>query len=257
MSTAGEAVLLRAADRAFEELRPNWESAWLEPLTEAGGWTRVFRIGPGYVSGMQLPGRFEMHSVLEEIILLEGKIDFDGYYTVQAPAVIIHPPYWVHPSSQLYDPDGTSLMLIKLSAPVDFVDEAIPDGWNGVEYFSTEPACRYDGPRGEGITGLELAKAAWVEGPGGLATAVQWENPAANRLTSIVRVPAGWSGPLALGRMEAHEGDLDELYLMQGQLAGEGISLEAGDYFRGPTPFARGARSDGGALAVRWTPLRA
>jgi anti-sigma factor ChrR (cupin superfamily) len=90
---------------------------------------------------------------------------------------------------------------------------------------------------------------AWVPTPlPGVKIKSLYVDSARKYLTSLVSLEAGATYP-------AHRhGDVEEFYVLQGELFGEGINVRAGDYCRSEPGSIHGdAKTDAGALLLVWS----
>ncbi|GIW07930.1 MAG: hypothetical protein KatS3mg060_2735 [Dehalococcoidia bacterium] len=245
-------------DLPVERVRPELSYVRLTDDPATGGWTRLLIRPAGHVNSRDQPHRLEYHTAQEEIVVLEGSVTFGDYYRATALAYLNHPPFWLHPAEQRFDPLVDTVMLIRLSKPIDTTYLPIPDGWDGREFFAKES----DEPRGVAISALQLDEVRF--GPllrdgeaSGDEAGVLWHNPADGVVTWLWRIPRGWRGA---GDPWQAAGASDELYVLAGDLTtvydGRTVRLTAGSYYCAPDEFSDGGReahSEGGLLAVRWS----
>ncbi|MFN8533294.1 MAG: hypothetical protein U0556_07085 [Dehalococcoidia bacterium] len=225
---------------------------------DSGGWTRLLIRPAGRVGGGGRTHHFEYHTPQEEIFVLEGSVAFGDFYRADALAYLNHPPYWLHPAEQRFDPHRDTRMLIRLTKPIDTTYLPMPDDWDGREYFAEESGT----PRGVAISALQLDLVRY--GPvlrDGLASGeeagVLWHSPAEGLVTWLWRLPPGWQG---VGDPWQVDGASDELYVLSGDLTtnhgGQRVQLRTGSYYCYPGVLYDGGReahTDRGLLAVRWS----
>lgn len=232
-----------------------WSPLRLSSDPASGGGTKLFRIVPGYLGGADHAGEFEYHPGQSENILIEGDIDFGGYYRVAAPVYLNHPPFWVHPAEQRFDPTGDTLLLLRTASKIETSYVPIPDGWDGREFFARETGI----PRGVPRISLDAARFEPVlrDGwPSGEEAAVLWIDPASQITAWLLRLPPGWRGD---GPPTRSTGS-DEMFVLSGDLTtvhdDRPVRLEKGSYYCYPDEVMEGgdqAHSENGFLAIRWT----
>ena len=209
----------------------------------------VLTFPPGYRHRYADRG-FEYHSCHEEIVLLEGHLEFGPWYSCRALAYLNHPPYWVHPADQRTAVGAT--MLVRIEGPVDFGFEPIPPDWDGVEYLSAAAPVR---SRARGVSRVELDDLPWepVTLPDGQPVGIEakhlWDDPDDGWVTWLMRAPAGWH--TRGGRIRSGG---EELFLLEGDLTIEGVGeLSGRSYYCDPDRIVTGKATRSGCLAIRWT----
>jgi hypothetical protein len=226
-----------------------------DPATDAI--TYVSEIPVGYRRQVEVDhrrehpaGRFEFHHCHEEGFILAGRYDFGGWYDWNALSYLNHPSTWVHPADQ-HAPDGARLIM-KMSAPLDFVYRDIPSDWDGVE-FPADPE-RAGGHRG--VSSRPLDPDGGRPDRTGRRWQRLWHDVVNGWTTWLVVVPPSWRGS-GDGRTAAGG---DELFLLSGdvrtRVGGDLVDLREGDYVCDTDRFEDGGateRSGTGCLMIRWT----
>ncbi len=253
----------------YEEHAEPWQWNW-QPGTErtvmsvdeeTGGSTYLVRFPPGYERPdyRKRPAdqaeKFEWHSCHEEIFCLEGHIRFGDWYVLPEMGYLNHPPRWVHPADQ-YSEEGC-LLLIKNSAPCDFVYCDIPASWNGQEYLDgRDPAQPLGADEPPGVTTLALNDLPWrsLRNSAGEDTGVQarhlYHHPTTGWTTWMARIPAGWSG-----QQFARPAGAESVFVVEGEVDLAGRSIEKWGYgsVKGSLLTAPQATSRRGATLICWT----
>lgn len=196
-------------------------------------------------------GRFEYHTCHEEGFILDGSVDFGGWYPWQALAYLNHPSTWVHPSDQCA-PDG-AMLIMKLSGPLDFAYVDIPEEWDRREYpFDPQRAGPHRGTSSQPVDtaaggGMDASGRRWQR---------MWVDVVGGWTTWVLQLGAGWRGR---GDGWAADGG-DEIFVVSGDLRtridGQLVHLRQGDYVCAPDRFEDGGASEGsdeGCVAIRWT----
>lgn len=256
---------LNVRDAPVAELPPT-NDMWVEGARrrvlshdpDTGAITYVSELPAGYRRPAEIAyrrerpaGRFEYHTCHEEGFILEGRIDFGGWYDWQALAYLNHPSTWVHPADQCA-PDG-ALLIMKLSGPLDFAYVAISEDWDGREY-AADPGRA--GPH-HGASSLPVdVRADGREDGSGRRWQRAWTDVASGWTTWVVQAHAGWRG---VGDGWSVAGG-DELFVLSGDMRtrvrGDLVHLRQGDYVSDPERFEDGGgaeASEDGFVVIRWT----
>lgn len=228
-------------------------------IQREGGWREQLAIDPRsgaetfllYIDGSRRNDRghlFEYHTCHEENFLLSGTCDFAGWYEWKSLGYLMHPPYWWHPAGYRF-PSGAEI-LVKLDAPVDFTFTEIPKDWDRREWIAPHAPhwCK-----NRAVSNANLDAAPWEPvllddgSPAGFEAKHVWDDVETGWTTWLMRAPAGWkgSGARRLGG--------DELFLLDGDLTLDGVTLVERGYYYEPETLRDDGFSQRGFTAIRWT----
>lgn len=214
--------------------------------------TWLFEFPPGYQSnwGRGHEGDLETHDSTEEILVLEGALQFGHWYQLNALGYSSHPKGFPHPANQRSDV-GCLVLIRRDSAQINFNFIPAPAGW--------DPAMNLgefeEAPTGAVNVGLRevLEKKSSKSGTE-LVTHQLSSSLGRGMRLAVVSVPPGWTtadGALGARGTETLvlEGSVD---LSSTELGN--VTLERyGYFFGGLDSHDQLVGSVNGALLLRWT----
>lgn len=214
--------------------------------------TWLFEFPPGYQSnwGRGHENDLETHDSTEEIVVLDGALQFGHWYELGPLHYSSHPDGFPHPANQGSD-SGCLVLIRRDSAQINFSFISAPPSWGPVTNMQDLGATQ------TGAINVGLREVLEKKTPGNdreLTTHQLSRSLAKGMQLTLVSVPPGWAKvDGALGARGS------ETFLLEGNLSLSStqlgsIALERYGYFFGSADaHDQLVRSEDGALALRWT----
>lgn len=231
---------LKSSDLEWEAVGTGVYAKMLNDDEESGARTGLFKFIPA--EGMKAPGQCHYHSVYEELLVLDGRVTFDGETWLTQRSYAFHPPFLVHGFGSSVP--GPMMFLARSPKELDFNFPDAPDAKSPflVEGHTASRDWTYI---------ANTSESPWTPLYAGDGTKVGErfmlsEDRTTGEQSSLVRYNPGWTCAALPQGFDSY----DEAFILEGELhADTGTIWSQDDYWhRRPGTPIPALSAPGGAL---------